>query len=453
MRLLAGLDTGVSLRVGDDVLAGEDLRAAVGGAAAIVGGARRVAVWATPTIETCVAVAGVITAGAIAIPLDPRAAPAELAHVFSDSHPDLVLAAPEHVLPPPIGGLPHASVRGATGDLPAEPVDDERPALVLYTSGTTGPPKGAVIPRRAIVACVDGLADAWQWTPDDRLVHGLPLYHGHGLVLGVLGAMRVGCTVHHVGRFTPEAIAAADGSLVFGVPTMWSRIAREATAARALRSARLLVSGSASLPLPTYDALRELAGQGPIERYGLTETLMVASARVDAPRRPGTVGTAIKGGVDIRLTDVDDDIGEIEITGPTLFSGYYRRPDATAASMTDDGWFRSGDVARWDDGSLRIVGRRATDLIKTGGHRVGAGEIEDVLLAHPGVQEAAVIGVPDDDLGERIVAYVVADVDVEQLSEHAAAALTPYKRPREIRVVEVLPRNAMGKVLKHVLRG
>ena len=452
MRLLTGLDKGVSLRVGDDWLTDDALRAAIGGAAAVVGGARRVAVWATPSIDTCIAVAGAITAGALAIPLDPRSSPAELAHVVGDSHPDLVLASAEHMLPPPVGGLPRATVVGASGDLPTEPDDDEAPAFVLYTSGTTGPPKGVVIPRRAIAACIDGVADAWQWTPDDTLVHALPMYHIHGLALGLLGAIRVGCSLHHVGRFSPGAVAAAQGSLVFGVPTMWSRIAAEPSAARGLRGARLLVSGSASLPLPTYDALHALAGQGPIERYGTTETLMIASARADEPRRPGTVGTAIKGGVGIRLTDVDDDIGEIEVSGPTLFGGYYRRPDATAAAMTDDGWFRSGDMGRWDDGALRIVGRRLTDLIKTGGHRVGAGEIEDVLLSHPGVQEAAVVGLPDDDLGERIVAYVVGDVDVEALTEHAASALTPYKRPREIRMVDALPRNAMGKVLKTVLR-
>jgi acyl-CoA synthetase (AMP-forming)/AMP-acid ligase II len=205
--------------------------------------------------------------------------------------------------------------------------------------------------------------------------------------------------------------------------------------------------------LPTYDALRELAGQGPVERYGLTETLMFAAARADEPRRPGTVGRAISGGVEIRLSEVDDDIGEIDVRGPTLFNGYYRRPDATSAAMTADGWFRTGDMGRLDEGALRIVGRKAIDLIKTGGHRVGAGEVEDALLAHPGVDEAAVIGVPDDDLGERIVAYVVGDIDVQALSDHAAAVLTPYKRPREIRIVEALPRNAMGKVLKTVLRG
>src|SRR3954447_4936001 len=453
MRLLAGLDHDVTLRVGDDVLTGGVLRDAVGGAAATVGGARRAAIWATPTMETCVALAAAITAGATALPLGPRSSPAELAHIVTDSHPDLVLASPQQMLPPPVGGLPRATVRGATADLGVEPEDDEHPALVMYTSGTTGPPKGAVIPRRAIRACLDGLADAWWWTPDDTLVHALPLYHVHGLVLGTLGPLRVGGTLHHVGHFSPGAIAAAGGSVVFGVPTMWSRIAADATAARALSSARLLVSGSAALPLPTYDALRVLAGQGPVERYGLTESLIVAAARADAPRRPGTVGTALSTGVEIRLTDVGDDIGEIEVRGPTLFTGYYRRPDASADAMTADGWLRTGDMGRLADDSLRIVGRRATDLIQTGGHRVGAGEVEDALLAHPGVREAAVIGVADDDLGERIVAYVVSNVDLATIAAHVAGLLTPYKRPREIRVVDALPRNAMGKVLKTVLRG
>src|SRR5437763_2843550 len=203
MRLLAGLDADMTLRVGGDVLAGDALRAAVGGAAAAIVGARRVAIWATPSLETCVAVAGVLACGAVGIPLDPRSSPAELAHVVGDSHPDVVVAAPEQVLPPPVGGLPRATVRGVRGELPAEPDDEERAALVMYTSGTTGLPKGAVIPRRAVRTCLDGLADAWAWTADDVLVHALPLYHVHGLVLGVLGPLRVGCGLHHVGHFSP----------------------------------------------------------------------------------------------------------------------------------------------------------------------------------------------------------------------------------------------------------
>jgi acyl-CoA synthetase (AMP-forming)/AMP-acid ligase II len=203
-----------------------------------------------------------------------------------------------------------------------------------------------------------------------------------------------------------------------------------------------------------YDAVRGLTGHGLVERYGLTEALIVAAARADEPRVPGSVGRPITG-ADIRIADVEDGMGEIEIAGPTVFAGYYGRPDATAAAFTDDGWLRSGDLGSFDDdGLLHIVGRQATDLIKTGGHRVGAGEVESALLAHPAVAEAAVLGEPDDDLGERIVAFVVAGdgVTIETLAAHCADHLAPYKRPRDIRLVEALPRNPMGKVLKHALR-
>ncbi|MDX6287210.1 MAG: fatty acid CoA ligase FadD36 [Frankiales bacterium] len=437
----------------DRELAGDDLAGAVGGVASRVATAQRVAVWATPSLDTCIAVAGVLAAGGIAIPLDPRSAPAELAHVVNDSRPQLVFAPEFAILPPPVGGLPVAEPRGHLADLPPEPDDSEAPALLMYTSGTTGPPKGVVLSRRAIAASLDGLADAWSWSADDVLVHALPLFHVHGLVLGVLGPLRFGSSLRHPGTFSPAAIADADGTMVFGVPTMWSRIAAEPESAKRLSSARLLVSGSAGLPKPVYDAVLALTGHGLVERYGLTEALIVAGARADQPSAPGSVGRALSG-VGIRLADVDEGMGEIELSGPTLFSGYYGRPDATAAVMTSDGWLRSGDLGSLDDdGLLRIVGRRATDLIMTGGHRVGAGEVEAALLAHPAVSEAAVIAEPDDDLGERIVAFVVSDgVDVAVLDAHAAGLLAPYKRPRDIRLVKALPRNAMGKVLKHALR-
>jgi malonyl-CoA/methylmalonyl-CoA synthetase len=452
--LLAGLDR-VALRVGTDVLAGDELMGAVGATAGALGGLHRVAVWATSSLDTCIGVAAALSAGVAACPLDPRAAPNEHAHVIEDFHPQTVLAADDVILPAPVGGLPRlAPFRAGSTPLPVAPQADST-GLVMYTSGTTGLPKGVVLTHAALAACLDGLASAWEWTPDDVLVHGLPLFHVHGLVLGIVGPMRIGGAVHHVGRFSPSAVADAvsrRGTVVFGVPTMWSRLVAEPSAAAAMKSARLLVSGSASLPRPTYDALVSLAGQAPVERYGMTETLIVAAARASDSRVYGSVGDAIAG-VSLRLSDVEDGIGELEVTGPTLFNGYLHRPEATASSYTDDGWFRTGDMASRDDSGYRIVGRRTTDLIKTGGHRVGAGEVESALLAHPDVAEAAVIAARDDDLGERVVAYVVTELDAAALVAHAAATLTPYKRPREYRIVGALPRNEMGKVLKSVLRG
>jgi fatty acid CoA ligase FadD36 len=388
------------------------------------------------------------------VPADGGAA--ERAHILNDSGAQAWLGEK----PADTGGLAHIPVRlhARSWHRYAEPQPDAT-ALIIYTSGTTGPPKGVVVSRRAIAADIDALAQAWQWTPDDTLVHGLPLYHVHGLVLGLLGSLRIGNRFVHTGKPKPDLYAAAGGSLYFAVPTVWSRIADDTEAATALRSARLLVSGSAPLPVPVFERLAELTGHRPIERYGSTESLITISTRADGERRPGWVGLPLTG-IETRLldesgSDVTHDgetIGQLHLKGATLFDGYLNRPDATAEVLDADGWYHTGDVAVIDaDGMHRIVGRESVDLIKTGGFRVGAGEIEAALLGHAGVAEAAVVGVPDDDLGQRIVAYVVGDADPQALIEFVAQELSVHKRPREVRVVDSLPRNAMGKVLKKEL--
>ena len=245
------------------------------------------------------------------------------------------------------------------------------------------------------------------------------------------------------------------------MPTVWTRVVAEPDNAAALAGARLLVSGSAALPVPVFERLQALTGHTPIERYGMTETLITISTRHDGERRPGHVGAPITG-VESRLRGDDglavahdgETIGGLQIRGATMFDGYLNLPDKTAESFTDDGWFVTGDSATiGPDGFHRIVGRSSIDIIKTGGFKVGAGEVESVLLTHPSVLEVAVIGVADADLGERIVAFVVGDaIEEQRLIDHVAAQLSVHKRPREIRMVESLPRNAMGKVQKQALR-
>jgi malonyl-CoA/methylmalonyl-CoA synthetase len=338
---------------------------------------------------------------------------------------------------------------------------------IIYTSGTTGPPKGVVLPRRSIATTLDALEDAWAWTAEDVLVHALPLFHVHGLILGILGPLRRGGSVRHLGRFSTDGVARelkAGATMMFGVPTMYHRIAGEVgddhALADALRGARLLVSGSAALPVHDHQRITEATGQQVVERYGMTETLMNTSVRSDGERKPGTVGVPL-GGVDLRLIgdagEVIDDVetvGEIQVRGPNLFTEYLNRPDATAAALAD-GWFRTGDMATRDaDGYVKIVGRKATDLIKSGGYKIGAGEIENALLEHPGVAEAAVTGEPDDDLGERIVAWIVPEGErpsEKELADHVARLLAPHKRPRVVRYLDALPRNDMGKVMKRAL--
>lgn len=468
-----------AVRFDDVTLTHSELARVTDALAARLTGAGRVAVWATPTAHTVVAVVAALRAGVPAVPLNPKTGERELAHIVADSAPSLVLAAPDDVLPPALAGLARLDVTTAPPDpAPAaalpEP-DPESPALVVYTSGTTGPPKGAVLPRRALAASLDALEDAWGWTADDVLVHALPLFHVHGLILGVLGPLRRGGSVRHLGRFSPEGVArelGAGATMLFGVPTMYHRLAEaladpdaSAGLAKALAGARLLVSGSAALPVHDHERIAAATGRRVIERYGMTETLMNTGVRADGAPRPGTVGPPLRG-VELRLVEEDgtpltgaDAIGEIQVRGPNLFTGYLNRPDATAAALTADGWFRTGDMATLDpDGYVRIVGRKATDLIKSGGYKIGAGEIENALLDHPGVREAAVTGEPDADLGERIVAWVVpadpaAPPTAGELADHVAAQLAPHKRPRTVRYLDALPRNDLGKIMKRALHG
>src|SRR5919202_2101777 len=398
-----------AIRFGERALTYEALARAAAAVAETVAGASRVAVFAEARLETCVAAVGALEAGVPFTPVNPKAGERELEHIVSDSAPELVLTAAGVELPEALANAERVDVDPAAGGdgsaLDGEPDDGEAPAVIVYTSGTTGPPKGAVLPRRAIASNLDALADAWEWTADDVLAHGLPLFHVHGLILGVLGPLRLGGTVHHLGRFDSKAMAAELGgpaTMMFGVPTMYHRLAadaeRDPDIARAIGRARVLVSGSAALPATEHARIERLCGQRIVERYGMTETLMNTAVRYDGERRPGTVGPPLEG-VELRLVDDggapiaasdDETVGEIQVRGPNLFLEYLNRPDATAEVMRDGGWFATGDMAtRAEDGYIRIVGRRATDLIKSGGYKIGAGEIEGALLEHPGVAEVA----------------------------------------------------------------
>lgn len=445
-------DPADALRIGGDQLSRAELLSAAREVARTLPPRGPVAVLAEANVGSIAAIVACVLEGLPVVPIPVDSGRKELEYFLRDSR------ATHWIGPRPHDNLPLTSPASACEVAGGA-------AMVFYTSGTTGAPKGVLLSAGALAAGIDALAEAWQWTSEDTVVHGLPLFHVHGLVLGVLGSLRIGSKIVHTGSTRPSAYAAAAGTMYFGVPTIWSRIADDPDSARKLGHARLLVSGSAPLPHSVFSRLHRSTGLAPVERYGMSETLITLSTRADGERRPGWVGLPLAG-VQTRLRAENGElieqfdgetVGRLEVRGPTLFDGYLGRPAATAASWTDDGWFVTGDLAARDEAGMhRIVGRESVDLIKSGGYRIGAGEVEAALLDHPSVAETAVIGIPDDDLGQRIVAYVVVQAgarqaDEQALIEHGATALSAHKRPRQIRFVDSLPRNAMGKVQKQAL--
>jgi malonyl-CoA/methylmalonyl-CoA synthetase len=398
-----------------------------------------------------------LRAGIVVVPANTAYRERELAHLVADSAPAAALLDdPERARWARAAATGELLVVGPDVDLPdGDPGQldiawPEDPALIGYTSGTTGVPKGAVLSHANLLAGSESVGLAWRWSAEDRLVLALPLFHSHGLCVGLHGTLLAGASAVLLARFDVDAVldAAAEhaATLFFGVPTMYRRLARSPRLPE-LGRLRLCVSGSAPLPAELHRALTERSGQEVLERYGMTETLMNVSNPYDGERRPGSVGLPLPG-VEVRLLE-----GEILVRGPNVFGGYWRRLDATTESFSD-GWFRTGDLGDLDpDGYLRILGR-SKELIITGGLNVYPREVEDVLMSHPDVAEVAVLGKPSDEWGEVVTAFVVSNAErpaAEPLLEFAAERLAGFKRPRRVEFVDVLPRNALGKVLKHEL--
>jgi malonyl-CoA/methylmalonyl-CoA synthetase len=321
-------------------------------------------------------------------------------------------------------------------------------ALLVYTSGTTGQPKGAPLTHGNLLASATAVSLAWRWTPDDQLLLTLPLFHLHGLGVGINGSLCAGGSIVLRAKFdAADAAAHAGGgaTLFFGVPTMYERLATTGSAAQ-LSRLRLLVSGSAPLPASLAIEIAERAGQMPLERYGMTETVMLTSNPYEGERKPGTVGFPLPG-VGVRLADEN---GEVEVSGPNVITGYHGQAEANAEAFTADGWFRTGDLGEFGpDGYLRLVGR-SKDLIISGGYNVHPREVEEALTDHPAVVEVAVVGRPSRRWGEEVTAVVVTHdtITEDALRTHAAERLAPYKVPKRVEFVDQLPRNALGKVLR-----
>jgi len=413
------------------------------------------------------------------LPLNTAYRPAELEHFITDARPRLVVCgqAQQPALAPlcTAHGVAHlctleadgsGSLAAASGDeLPISDCGGAHPAALLYTSGTTGRPKGAVISHDNLAANARDLMQAWEWRSDDVLIHALPLFHIHGLFVACHCTLFGGSSMLFLPRFDAGAVIASlpRATVLMGVPTFYTRLlAHPGLTAKACAHMRLFISGSAPLTEQTFNEFRQRTGHAILERFGMTETGMNASNPVHGERRPGTVGLALPQ-VRLRITGADGrelaagEVGEIEVSGPNVFSGYWHRPEANAECFTADGWFHTGDLGRIDaDGYLAIVGR-AKDLIISGGYNVYPKEIERCIDDLEGVAESAVIGLPDPDFGEAVTAVVVVRPGAAGLSESGVVAalrgqLANYKVPKRVVFVPELPRNAMGKVQKNELR-
>jgi malonyl-CoA/methylmalonyl-CoA synthetase len=415
---------------------------------------------ARATLESVQVLLGVLRAGAVLVPVSPSATAAELEHFVADCSPVLALTdddvavrgrVPVRAIVDVIGQAASPSAGTDEVHLSSLCADADADALIVYTSGTTGRPKGAVHTHASLLAGVDALVQAWGWQTDDRLLLALPLFHVHGLCAGLFGTLAAGASAVVFDRFDEEAIvqaaADADATMFFGVPTMYHRLAGSGRAGR-LAALRLCVCGSAPLAAELWLDLRR-QGVVVLERYGMTETLLTLSNPLEGERRPGAVGRPLPG-TEAALDEVDeDDVGELLVRGGSLCRGYWGRTDPFVDA---DGWFATGDLASVsDDGYVAIRGRR-TELIITGGHNVYPAEVEAVLARHPGVDEVAVVGMPSAEWGETVVAFFVGSADVDELRALAEVELAPFKRPRELRLVDALPRNALGKVVRKDLR-
>jgi malonyl-CoA/methylmalonyl-CoA synthetase len=418
---------------------------------------------------------GIWRAGGLAVPLPLGSPRVELEYFVDDMQAtELVYDnAGEKVLSPLIASrdvrayLYDDMLMRETVSLPA--VMSDRRAMILYTSGTTSRPKGVVTTHAAITAQITSLIDAWKWSPDDRIVLCLPLHHVHGIINVVSCALWAGAVCEMLPRFDANAIwermAAGEMTLFMAVPTIYVRLIaaweeshpeRRTMLSQSAAKLRLMVSGSAALPVSTLERWRAITGHTLLERYGMTEIGMALSNSYRGDRVPGSVGRPLPG-VEVRLANErGEDItpgtpGEIEVRGASVFSEYWGKPDATRGAFRH-GWFRTGDTAVVEHGVYRILGRTNVDILKTGGHKVSALEIEETLREHPAVVECAVVGVPDEEWGERVAAALVlregSALDLDELRAWAKQRLAAHKVPSRLLLLEALPRNAMGKVTK-----
>ena len=437
-----------------------------------IGAGDRVAVQVEKSPDSLFLYLACLRSGAVFVPVNTAYTESEVDYLVGDVDPSLVVrdpGRPPRVAGPPVltldahggGTLAEAASGEATDFDGAHPEPDDT-AAILYTSGTTGRPKGAVLSQANLASNAEALGRTWAFRDDDVLLHALPLFHTHGLFVATNCVLWSHASLILLPRFDPaEVMGHLEQSTAFmGIPTFYTRLLADPGFTRSLcRNIRLFTSGSAPLPASVHAEFTARTGHAIVERYGLTETSILTSNPLGR-ERAGTVGLPLPG-VDLRIVDTESSgtgapTGAVEVRGPNVFGGYWRRPDAGTSEFTADGYFRTGDLASVDaEGYVTIVGR-SKDLIITGGYNVYPKEVEDVLGALEGVEESAVVGLPDADLGERVAAVVVlrpGAVASEQLIRSGARqTLAGYKVPKSVHFMEALPRNAMGKVEKEKLR-
>lgn len=422
---------------------------------------------------------GVWQAGGIAVPLCEKHPLPSIQYVLEDTTADFVLFSEnfEEFLAPlestvDTRFVPMGSINEGTGVLPD--VSMESDALIIYTSGTTGKPKGVVSTHVNIEAQITSLVNSWEWQKEDHILNVLPMHHVHGIVNILCCALWSGACCEFLPKFKPEKVfelfCKGDINLFMAVPTIYYKLIAwyneqphdlQQEISGALKDFRLMVSGSAALPVPVLEQWQEISGHTLLERYGMSEVGMAISNPYRGERKAGYIGQPLKG-VLIRLADEDTNEvvkngmpGEIQMKGPNIFKEYWEKPKATEEAFTPEGWFKSGDIAVFEDGSYRILGRNSVDIIKSGGYKISALEIEEVIRKHPAISDCGVVGIPDEEWGEVIGASLVLkedSIDVDDLKEWLKDKLPSYQIPRKYIVQKDLPRNVLGKVTKNELK-
>ena len=439
----------------------------------------RVALFLGNSPDFLAAYLGTHLAGGVIVPVNTAYRRAELRHIFDDAGVRLSLTDGERRLElegvrEDLTELEAVITLGEELDAFLDSAEDDETglpggedlAVIAYTSGTTGRSKGAMLLHSNLVTNIEAICEAWHWTADDHLLLALPLFHTHGLMVGAHGTLFAGASAELHRSFDAarvyDALLERSLTMFFGVPTMYTRLLREAESRdERPRPLRLYVAGSAALSPQAFEEFEKLFGERILERYGMTETGMNLTNPYDGERRAGTVGKPFPG-QEARVVDIESreplpagEVGEIEVRGPHVFKGYWNRPDATGEVLGEDGWFRTEDLG-WvsEDGYFTITGR-TKELIISGGYNVYPREVEEVLEGHPGVAEVAVVGLPDEEYGEKVTAVVVSDdpeLTAEEVKDFCRDDLAGYKKPREVFFVDELPRNALGKVQKHLVQ-